>query len=228
MYVETKLETAKPDRTPWNRGKLVGPKPPLKLTEIWAIRIRLQLAERVRDLALFNLAIDSKLRGCDLLQLRVCDVAHGGRVLSRATVLQRKTGHAVKVEVTEQNKEVLQFANDPTMAVKYAIMKDATGEKAKLKVANQILNNMGLVQSHCALLNGEKEMAKMNNIIQLSDSIATIEEMDQKAKEKKVQSAEDKLKDLAPEALKKYQARNKDFKNLKKKEICAIAFLYYI
>ena len=107
MYVETKLETAKPDRTPWNRGKLVGPKPPLKRTQIWAIRIRLQPAGRVRDLAVFNLAIDSKLRGCDLLRLRVCDVAHGERVLSRATVLQRKTGHAVKFEVTEQTRDAV-------------------------------------------------------------------------------------------------------------------------
>ena len=60
--------------TPWNKGKLLGQKPPLKLKEIWAIRIRLQLEHRARDLALFNLAIDSKLRGCDLVALRVNDV----------------------------------------------------------------------------------------------------------------------------------------------------------
>ena len=64
-------------RTPWNKGKLTGQKPPLKLKEIWAIRIRLQLSERVRDLAIFNLVIDSKLRACDLTKLRVCDVCHG-------------------------------------------------------------------------------------------------------------------------------------------------------
>ena len=67
-------------RVPWNKDKLIGQKAPLKLKEIWAIRIRLQLARRTRDLALFNLDIDSKLRGCDLVGLRVCDVAQGGRV----------------------------------------------------------------------------------------------------------------------------------------------------
>ena len=65
-------------RVPWNKGKLIGQKPPLKLQEIWGIRIRLQMLGRTRDLALFNLAIDSKLRGCDLVRIRVCDVAHGG------------------------------------------------------------------------------------------------------------------------------------------------------
>ena len=77
-------------RTPWNKGKLVGQKPPLKLREIWAIRIRLQLARRTRDLALFNMAIDSKLRACDLVCLRVRDVAQGGQVARRAMVMQRK------------------------------------------------------------------------------------------------------------------------------------------
>ena len=62
---------------PWNKGRLIGQKAPLKLKEIWAIRIRLQLAEKTRDLALFNLAIDSKLRGCDLVSLRVYDIAQG-------------------------------------------------------------------------------------------------------------------------------------------------------
>jgi hypothetical protein len=65
-------------RVPWNKGKLVGQKLPLKLRDIWSIRIRLQLANKTRDLALFNLAIDSKLRSCDLVNLRVMDVTHGG------------------------------------------------------------------------------------------------------------------------------------------------------
>jgi integrase len=78
--------------TSWNRGKLIGPKPPLKAKEIWSIRVRLQVAHRIRDLALFNLALDSKLRACDLVALRVDDVALNGRVRSRATVMQRKTG----------------------------------------------------------------------------------------------------------------------------------------
>jgi integrase len=90
---------------PWNKGKLIGQKPPLKLKEIWAIRIRLQLAGRLRDLALFNLAIDSKLRGCDLVSLRVSDVDHGGNIASRAIVMQQKTQRSVQFEITEQTRE---------------------------------------------------------------------------------------------------------------------------
>ena len=76
---------------PWNKDRIIGPKPPLKLRDIWAIRIRLQLARLTRDLALFNLAIDSKLRGCDLVKLQVRDVAHAGKAVSRTTILQQKT-----------------------------------------------------------------------------------------------------------------------------------------
>ena len=92
---------------PWNKDKLVGQKPPLKLKEIWAIRIRLQLANRIRDLALFNLAIDSKLRGCDLVKIRVLDVAHGGMVSKRAMVMQQKTQQPVQFEITEQTREAI-------------------------------------------------------------------------------------------------------------------------
>ncbi|WP_233553468.1 tyrosine-type recombinase/integrase [Teichococcus wenyumeiae] len=94
----------------WNRGRLIGQKPPLKLCEVWAIRIRLQPQERLRDLAMFNLAIDSKLRGCDLVALRVDDVLLSGRVRPRTTVLQKKTGTPVQFEITEQTREtVLQW-----------------------------------------------------------------------------------------------------------------------
>lgn len=89
----------------WNRGRLVGQKAPLKLKEIWAIRIRLQLADKLRDLALFNLAIDSKLRGCDLVSLRVLDIAQGKAVLPRAMVMQHKTHTPVQFEITEQNRQ---------------------------------------------------------------------------------------------------------------------------
>jgi hypothetical protein len=75
----------------WNKGKLVGQKTPFKLKEIWAIRIRLQMQERLRELALFDLGIDSKLRACDLVRLRVHDVCHSDRVVARAIVLQQKT-----------------------------------------------------------------------------------------------------------------------------------------
>lgn len=90
---------------PWNRGKLIGQKPPLKLHEIWAIRIRLQLNERIRDLALFNMAIDSKLRGCDLVKLRIRDISHSGVVSKRAIVMQQKTQQPVQFEITRQTRE---------------------------------------------------------------------------------------------------------------------------
>jgi integrase len=92
---------------PWNKGKLVGQKPPLKLKEIWAIRIRLQLGHRTRELALFNLAIDSKLRGCDLVGLHVHDVVQGSRVASRAIVMQKKTQRPVQFEITEQTRDAV-------------------------------------------------------------------------------------------------------------------------
>ena len=92
-------------RQPWNKGKLVGQKAPLKLRDIWAIRIRLQLRHRTRDLALFNLAIDSKLRACDLVKLRVLDVAHGNQVASRAVVMQQKTQRPVQFEITDLTRQ---------------------------------------------------------------------------------------------------------------------------
>ena len=93
--------------SPWNKGKLVGQKAPLKLKDIWAIRIRLQLAERRRELAMFNLAIDSKLRACDLVGLKVRDVCHGSAVARRAIVMQRKTQRPVQFEVTEPTREAV-------------------------------------------------------------------------------------------------------------------------
>jgi len=94
-------------RAPWNKSKLVGQKAPLKLKEIWAIRIRLELSHRIRDLALFNLAIDSKLRGCDLLKLRIRDISHGNQITARAIVMQQKTGLPVHFEITEQTRNSL-------------------------------------------------------------------------------------------------------------------------
>jgi site-specific recombinase XerC len=94
-------------REPWNKGKLVGQKAPLKLKEIWAIRIRLQIAGLIRDLALFNLAIDSKLRACDLVKLRVRDLCHGDRVAARAIVMQQKTQRSVQFEITEPTRDAI-------------------------------------------------------------------------------------------------------------------------
>lgn len=94
-------------RQPWNKGKLVGQKAPLKLRDIWAVRIRLQLRHRTRDLALFNTAIDSKLRACDLVKLKVSDVAHGGQIASRTIVMQQKTHRPVQFEITASTKDAL-------------------------------------------------------------------------------------------------------------------------
>jgi integrase len=99
------FDRSKAAPVPWNKGKLVGQKPPLKLPEIWAIRIRLEIDARHRDLAMFNLAIDSKLRACDLLNLRVSDVSNGDRVASRAMVMQLKTQRPVQFEITAQTRE---------------------------------------------------------------------------------------------------------------------------
>ncbi|WP_244551608.1 hypothetical protein [Aromatoleum tolulyticum] len=87
-----------------DKGKLVGQKAPLNPKDIWAIRIYLQNIHHVRDLAMFNLAIDSKLRGCDLVSLRIRDVTHGNQVLSRAMVIRRKTQLPVQFELTEPTR----------------------------------------------------------------------------------------------------------------------------
>src|SRR3546814_1153882 len=92
---------------PWNKGKLIGPKPPLQPKHVWSIRTRLQLDGRLRDLALFNLAVDSKLRACDLVRLRIEDVAPHGYAGQCATVQQRKTGRPVRFEITEQTRDAV-------------------------------------------------------------------------------------------------------------------------
>ena len=90
--------------TPWNKGKITGQKPPLKRNEIWAIRVLLQIRGRLRDLAMFNLAIDSKLRACDLVRLQVRDVTQSNQIAKRAIVMQRKTKRPVQFEITDQTR----------------------------------------------------------------------------------------------------------------------------
>lgn len=99
--------TTGPKRVPWNKGKLIGPRPPLRQKHVWAIRTTLQIEQQVRDLALFNLAIDSKLRGCDVVAIKVDDVAPNGHAIERATVRQRKTGRSVRFELTEQTRQAI-------------------------------------------------------------------------------------------------------------------------
>jgi integrase len=96
-----------PRRTPWNKGKLIGAKPPLRPKHVWSIRTRLLVEGRTRDLAMFNLAIDSKLRGCDVVALKVEDVAPNGYAIDRATVRQKKTGRPVKFELTDQTRQAV-------------------------------------------------------------------------------------------------------------------------
>jgi integrase len=103
---ENPVPTA-PKRIPWNKGKLIGAKPPLRPKHVWSIRTKLQVVGRTRDLAMFNLAIDSKLRGCDVVALKVEDVAPSGYAVDRATVRQKKTGQPVKFELTEQTRQAV-------------------------------------------------------------------------------------------------------------------------
>jgi integrase len=94
-------------RVTWNKGKLIGPRPPLRQKHVWAIRTKLQIEQPTRDLAMFNLAIDSKLRGCDVVTIRVDDVAPNGYAVDRATVRQKKTGRPVRFELTEQTRQAV-------------------------------------------------------------------------------------------------------------------------
>ncbi|MCW9035406.1 MAG: tyrosine-type recombinase/integrase [Alphaproteobacteria bacterium] len=107
MLEQQKPVIEKSQKRPWNKGKFIGPKPPLQPKHVWAIRTHLQLEGRIRDLALFNLALDSKLRGCDVVSIRVEDVAPHGYALDRSTVRQKKTGRPVKFEITENTREAI-------------------------------------------------------------------------------------------------------------------------
>jgi integrase len=106
-WIESEDSMEQQAHSPWNKGKLVGQKLPLKQRDIWSIRVRLQLANRTRDLALFDLAIDSKLRGCDLVALRVKDLGDSGHISSRAIVMQRKTKRPVQFEMTDATRQAL-------------------------------------------------------------------------------------------------------------------------
>jgi hypothetical protein len=104
-------------RTPWNKGKLTGAKPPLRPKHVWSIRTKLQVEGRTRDLAMFNLAIDSKLRGCDVVALKVEDVAPIGYSVDRATVRQKKTGQQVRFELTSRPDKQSMTTSGPPASI---------------------------------------------------------------------------------------------------------------
>ena len=107
MYEKAILTLSTPTTAPWNKSKLIGAKPPLRQKHVWVIRSMLQNERNKRDLAMFNLAIDSKLRGCDVVAIKVEDVAPNGYAVDRATVRQRKTGRPVRFELTEHTRQAV-------------------------------------------------------------------------------------------------------------------------
>jgi integrase len=107
MQDDAIISVPTPKRAPWNKGKLIGAKPPLRQKHVWAIRTMLQAERSKRELAMFNLAIDSKLRGCDVVAIRVDNVAPNGYAIDRATVRQKKTGRPVRFELTEQTRQAV-------------------------------------------------------------------------------------------------------------------------
>ena len=116
VMTTSNLPAVIPPRRAWNRGRIMGQKRPLQPKHVWAIRVRLELAENIRDLALFNMAIDSKLRGCDLVRLLVCDVFVAGRGKERTSILQSKTKQPVQFEITEETRKSLaRWIEDPAM-----------------------------------------------------------------------------------------------------------------
>ena len=113
---DTNLPAIRARRPAWNRGRIIGQKRPLMPKHVWAIQVRLEISGRIRDLALFNLAIDSKLRGCDLVRLKVADIYAAGQVKERASITQSKTRQTVRFEITDGTRNsLLTWLNDPLM-----------------------------------------------------------------------------------------------------------------
>ena len=144
-------ETASPTKVPWNKGKIVGQKAPLKLKDIWAIRIRLQLGHRTRELALFDLGLDSKLRACDLVRLRVRDICHGDRVSPRAIVMQQKTARPVQFEITPPTRDAVttwikeaKLVNDDFLFLSRVHESPHLGTRQYARILNSWIEEIGL------------------------------------------------------------------------------------
>ena len=147
------METASatPSKAPWNKGKIVGQKAPLKLKDIWAIRIRLQLGKRTRELALFDLGLDSKLRACDLVRLRVRDICHGDRISPRAIVVQQKTSRPVQFEITPSTRDAVtawikeaKLANDDFLFPSRVHESPHLGTRQYARILNSWIEEIGL------------------------------------------------------------------------------------
>ena len=142
----------KPKIEPWNKGKLVGQKAPLKPQHIWGIRIHLQMANNTRELALFNLAIDSKLRGCDLVKLKVSDISQGGEIQSRAQVFQQKTQRPVKFEITKPTREVVtQWVSDAHLKSWECLFPSRVGDSRHLSDTGSFVIVSNQYQTSCLL-----------------------------------------------------------------------------
>jgi hypothetical protein len=131
---------------PWNKRKLVGPKPPFKLHVIWAIRIRLDIERRVRELAMSNLAVDSKLRGYDLVRLKFGDVMHGRHAVSRTLVVQHKTQQPVRFEITEQTRDAIEaWVNHASLnPVDHCFQAECLARRISQRASMPGLSNAGL------------------------------------------------------------------------------------
>lgn len=149
-------ETVSPVKVPWNKGKIVGQKAPLKLKDIWAIRIRLQLGHRTRELALFDLGLDSKLRACDLVRLRVRDICHGDRVSTRAIVMQQKTAQPVQFEITAPTRDAVtewikksELANDDYLFPSRVHDSPHLGTRQYARILDSWIEETGLDPTAC-------------------------------------------------------------------------------
>ena len=125
-------------KKPWNAGRIIGPKAPLKPKYIWAIRQQLKTSGRRRDLAMFNCAIDAKLRACDLVRLTVSDVAPGGVLRARSTVIQQKTGRPVPFEITEPTREALATWLAKATSVRHVVNDNVCGRSRTLALASAL------------------------------------------------------------------------------------------
>jgi integrase len=174
MDTHVHSEPDRPVTQPWNKGKLTGAKPPLRPNHVWAVRTRLQLLTRLRDIALFNLAIDSKLRGCDVVGLRIVDVAPNGYAVDRGSVRQRKTGRPVRFEITEQTRQAidnhLSQRRDPCLYGTHSL------RRTKATLICKKIGNLRAVQ---LLLGHTKIESTVRYLgIEVDDALAVAEQID--------------------------------------------------